>query len=368
MIASPHHSITPVKMMMRAVTWLEQNVNETSPFTTIGEAPPAHFVGQRVSIQSADRPQVDEQTIQLAPKPHLIAQLTELGLSSSGFVPKNRKALLILNTGSERRIGPNRLWVSFARERAAKGDVVLRLDQAGVGDSEAHPGASENDVYSPTVLNDISSAISWLKEQRHVTNVTLIGVCSGAYHGFQAAMAKLPVDHVVSINPLLFYWHSGISLKDTSTHPGGQLEHMANAGRSLRDPKKWLQLIQGKTDMKGLMRVLAARGKRRIKLQFRTLARTMGRPVAQDLAADLQAVTQSGVSLHFVFARGDPGQIILREEAGAVGERLQRDKKISVTVIDNADHTFTAASARLRLTQALHHLLDEFSHKEMHRH
>ena len=39
-----------------------------------------------------------------------------------------RRGIVLLSAGRERRVGPHRLWVPWARRRAAQGDVVLRLD------------------------------------------------------------------------------------------------------------------------------------------------------------------------------------------------------------------------------------------------
>src|SRR6202020_1242018 len=43
---------------------------------------------------------------------------------------------LLLNAGPQRRTGPNRMWVQIARSWAAQGVSTLRLDLAGIGDSE----------------------------------------------------------------------------------------------------------------------------------------------------------------------------------------------------------------------------------------
>jgi alpha-beta hydrolase superfamily lysophospholipase len=266
--------------------------------------------------------------------------------------------VLILNTGSERRIGPNRLWVSFARERAARGETVMRLDQAGVGESDLRPGSRENDVYGAAVQDDVRIAAEWLRDQAGAAHCTVVGICSGGFHAFHAALGGLPIHGIVPINPMLFYWHPNISLRDTATTSGGQLVHISNAKRSLRDPKKWLSLLRGEVDARGLARVILARNLRRARLALRGLARAIGRPGPKDLGVDLRNIAANGVAVNFLFSHGEPGLTLLHEETGRIGRRLQESNLLNVSMIADADHTFTAASSRTRLYAALHDVLD----------
>jgi alpha/beta superfamily hydrolase len=353
MIDSPHYAVTPQAIMAEVVAWLKNRKRET-PATT-GSAPGASpWVNGPVTLTLANGARVREQAIRISASPVLTAQLIEPETPPRG--PK--RAVLILNTGSERRIGPNRLWVSFARERAALGDTVMRLDQAGVGESDLRPGSRENDVYGDAVQDDVRAAVDWLRNQAGATHCTLVGICSGGFHSFQAARGGLPIQSIVPINPMLFYWHPNISLRDTATTSGGQLVHMNNARRSLRDPKKWLGLLRGEVDVRGLLRVIVARNLRRGRLALRGLARALGRPLPKDLGVDLRNITRNGTAVHFLFAHGEPGLTLLHEETGRIGRHLQDDGLLRVSMIADADHTFTAASSRTRLYGALHGALD----------
>jgi len=360
MVDSPHYARIPMVMMAHVVGWLAQATQAVSkhaqPSSTreIG----APYRADEAVLTVAGSSRVREHPLMLVAQPLLVAQLTEPEGLADARTPGDRQAVLILNTGSERRIGPNRLWVPFARVRAARGDVVLRLDQAGVGDSELRPGDAENDVYGPQVLNDVAAGLAWLRDRRGITHCTVMGVCSGAYHGFQAALAGLPVHSILSINPLIFHWVPNIPLRDTAAHPGGQLAHLAHARRGLRDPKKWLKLLRGKVDVGGLVRVIIARNIRRMKLATHAMARALGRPFPKDLAVDVQNILDRGITMQFVFSEGDPGRTILLEETGLIGRRLLANRSIKVDVISHADHTFTATESRTRLRARLHQLLD----------
>ena len=55
-------------------------------------------------------------------------------------------------------MGANRMHVSLARRWARRGYIVLRMDLAGLGDSGKRPGRPDNDVFSPSALDDVALA------------------------------------------------------------------------------------------------------------------------------------------------------------------------------------------------------------------
>ncbi|WP_396269301.1 alpha/beta fold hydrolase [Ideonella sp.] len=130
--------------------------------------------------------------------PGLVAQCTR---------PLSRavRATVFLSSGAERRIGPHRLWVAYARERAAEGELCLRLDLAGLGESAARaasePTARADVVYDARCVEDVRAALQWLTQTEGVTQVRLVGLCSGAYHAWRCAVSGLGLEQVVVITP-----------------------------------------------------------------------------------------------------------------------------------------------------------------------
>jgi hypothetical protein len=55
-----------------------------------------------------------------------------------------RTAVIFLNADANHRVGPNRLYVSLARDLAARGYPAFRFDVGGLGDSGPAPGMAEN--------------------------------------------------------------------------------------------------------------------------------------------------------------------------------------------------------------------------------
>ena len=96
--------------------------------------------------------------------------------------------VVLLNSGRIDHVGPGRLWVELARSRAAGGLRVVRVDLSGLGDSPARPEHPAGLVYSPAALDDVAEvtrAVSPLDPSA----VVLMGLCSGAWHSVQAALA-----------------------------------------------------------------------------------------------------------------------------------------------------------------------------------
>lgn len=107
--------------------------------------------------------------------------------------------VLLLNLGGDRRTGPSRLWVDLGRSWARKGVRVLRIDLGGLGDSPSRPGDDRYLIFPPGGIDDVISATKFLAPD-DPSGVLLMGVCSGAYHVAEAAMA-LKSKTVWLINP-----------------------------------------------------------------------------------------------------------------------------------------------------------------------
>jgi pimeloyl-ACP methyl ester carboxylesterase len=353
MLDSAYKSVVPRVLLNSVVGWVAQ-LPKNSPGSDRPASAPSRPWADIVTDNGVT---VREQAVRIDAVESLSAFVTEPLPAGEGDAP--RRALLILNTAGERRTGPSRVWVPFARERAAGGQIVMRLDQAGVGDSDFPRERSVVNPYSNDVLADIAAALEWLRDQRGVTACTVLGLCSGSYHGLKAALAGLAgLDTVVAVNPSLFYWHDGMPLEESTANPGNQVAHMHNAVRGIRDPQKWVRLLKGDIDMRGLGRVVCARAHRGLKFRLRDLARMSGLRVRNDLAAELRAIAKKGIGMQFVFSAGDPGLQVMKEEVGGAWRQLVASRAIGLSEVADADHSFMSPSSRRRLYQQLNLLLD----------
>jgi pimeloyl-ACP methyl ester carboxylesterase len=246
---------------------------------------------------------------------------------------------LLLNAGAIHHIGPSRLYVTLARAWAAEGHTVLRLDLSGIGDSGTRPGQADNLVYSPHAGADVATAVRHLRAQPGVSRVVILGLCSGAYHGFKAAVAGEPIFAIVPINPLTFFWKEGMSL-DFPAHKVAEESHRY-AESALR-LESWKKLARGEVHVRVLTQVLARRALSLVERHWRDLARQLGRPRPDDLGSELEALAARKIAVDFVFADGDPGMELLPLQGGSVVPRLLSQGKLRAHVITGPDHTFTA--------------------------
>lgn len=267
------------------------------------------------------------------------------------------RGLLLLSSGAERRTGPHRLWVAFARERARRGDVVLRVDLPGTGDSPPREAGRPDDLYDPRVTDDLAAVLDWMRQQLGVADISVVGLCSGGFHAWRAAVQGLPVAQAVVLNPLVYHWRPGMSL-DPMAHDFGAISVAADVGRALRDPARWRRLLRGQANLPVIARALWTRAASRGQQALRALARALRWPLRNDLPSDLRRVQQGATRLHFVFAEQEPGLVLLRQQAGPALPRAMRSGHVSLHTIASADHTFAGLVGRSQLYQHLHHVLD----------
>jgi alpha-beta hydrolase superfamily lysophospholipase len=262
-----------------------------------------------------------------------------------------RRAVILLNAAADYHIGAGRMYVSLARKWARRGYFVLRLDLAGIGDSATSPGQRDDEVFPPAALENVRAAIDFLQARYGVGDVTLMGLCSGAYHALRAAVAALPVNRVLLVNPLNFFWQKGMALREL------QLAEIVRFPAVYRERlfsfMHWRKLLTGQGPV-GIWRIIAIyihRLRLGLESTFRELARAARIRLQRDLGRELESLAARGVSVAFVFARGEPGITLLRLLAGSAIEEIK--DRCRVYVIDSADHIFGRRGPRSMLEKVL---------------
>ena len=267
-----------------------------------------------------------------------------------------RRAVIFLNIGADYHIGASRMYVSLARRWARSGYFVLRVDLAGLGDSDTRQGRTDNQVFPPDALTDIRAAIDFMGWRYGIRQVTLAGLCSGAYHALRAAAAGLPLNRLLMVNPQNYYWDEGMSLE------GLQLAEVVRNPVIYRERifsvVAWKRFLTGRVNVWRIAKIYLRRPLLALEFWSRNLARSAGVRLRRDLARELKEVVARGVRVVFVFARDEPGIELLRIEAGKTIKRLGDGCRIRI--IDSADHTFSRSGPR----QVLEGILSEelFAH------
>lgn len=110
-------------------------------------------------------------------------------------------AVVIGNSGGNPRHGFARFGVEFARNLARAGVASLRMDFAGLGDSiHLEDGAeARSGVFDTDRVPDVAAALDAL-QARGFRRFAIQGLCSGAYHAVQVALAEPRIDQVLAVN------------------------------------------------------------------------------------------------------------------------------------------------------------------------
>ncbi|MGH8994934.1 MAG: alpha/beta fold hydrolase [Acidimicrobiales bacterium] len=111
--------------------------------------------------------------------------------------------IVMLNSGNNYHVGPNRLWVDLARRWASTGFRCVRMDESGLGDSPTRPGLEPQVIWAPETFDDLDEARDVL-EPDDPGNFVLVGLCSGGYQALEDALRR-PVRAVYAINPSLHF-------------------------------------------------------------------------------------------------------------------------------------------------------------------
>lgn len=360
--ASPHHGEVPREAIQEITKWLRKSDSTTS--ISANQQPNAVFIQEMTTSYRPEepaRPSLDirlrERALEISTQPHLFGIISEPIVA----LPAERPTIILLNAGAAYRAGPGRLHVHLARRLAAEGYRCLRLDVNGLGDSVADEEHRENNSYSSTALRDIDLTMQFLRQQKLGQRFALLGLCSGAYAAFQAAVSLSDASLIESIllNPLTFYWRDGMTIKD-SFDRRLVVQHYY-LGSALQ-PAKWLKLLSGKTNIgwRGAARLLADKLQMLMPQPVANSPDQSGaqrpahsHPLQDDLPADLAQAMEHGRHLAMFLADTDPGYAILTGKAGKLAKSLQKSGRLNVEFLTNSDHNFSRRSARRDLVDAL---------------
>lgn len=343
MVAEPQYTVIPTGTIDHIRRWLVRDAAESR------EAVDPTAVEQIAADVSVERRSISETMVEIpiGPTRRLFGILSGPASDVAGPI------LVLPNAGSVHHVGPNRFYVELARALAAAGLPTVRIDLRNLGDSVPGPCRNENHPYPESAVADMGHALDWLAEQLGQDRFVVAGLCSGAHTAFHAGLevASQKIIAIVPINPLTFYWHSGMSLDTPDSHQ--TIVDAKYYGQAIKDPRKWGRLLRGRSNLPHISRFL---GRRMVQLTAqagrRTLERT-GLMGSSPLARDLRRMADAGCTIHFVFSSSDPGYEILTAAAGREVDRLAGEGALGITMIQEADHTFSRRSWRDEAIQAV---------------
>ena len=348
MIMTPPQSATiPLEMVAAMQAWLRKIVSAV-PARTNGRYLHAHSAASDVMSLRSEGPTLleplTERPLFFGTDSAIFGIITE---PRSGEI--RRRAVIMLNAGADVHVGVNGMNVTLARQWAGRGYIVLRMDLAGLGDSRKRPGQAENEVFPTTALDDIRAALQLLRDRYAVGDVTLFGLCSGAYHALRAAADGLAVNRILMVNPQNYFWKTGMTLDDLQV--AEVVRNPVVYRQRLSSWPAWKRLISGKVEIARIAKIYMARPQLAVGAKLRDVARWIGVRLRYDLGRELEEIDARGVKIVFVFARDEPGIDLLKIEAGSSLRRL--GERCRIRIIDDADHVFSQSGPRATLGNIL---------------
>jgi hypothetical protein len=228
--------------------------------------------------------------------------------------------VLIPNTGTEHRVGPNRLHVQMCRALASAGIPALRIDLSGFGDSSA------GGVLDST--RDLQEAIDELRKRGHGERVFGVGLCSGAHDIHQLArvdervIGAAFIDGYAYPTPLFRLNYAWQRLSDP-------LRMLRNLGRRLHDSS------DEKDDFDP------------------DEAEYLRQPSGADMSRDLQLFMRRQMALMFVYTGQVQSSYNYRGQLlDAFGE-LRAYDRLTLHYLIHADHTFSRTDMRSQMISTL---------------
>jgi pimeloyl-ACP methyl ester carboxylesterase len=332
MTQDAHSSVPPMEIWEAILDWLRTRFARLAPAQqeTVHDMPVSMQVGQRFI----------EEVITFN---GLVGVIT----SPSGRLPR-KTAVVLTNIGASHRVGNHLLYVRLARSLAELGYCSIRFDRAGTGYSRPTPEGMENDVYASSGIDDVRLAMDCLQSRCPCTQVTLAGLCSGAYFSYHAAILDMRVKGLILINLLTFQWHDGDSLelriRDTNKSTDFYL-------RTVVEPQTWLRVLKGEVAVGRIAVALTKRLVQKLRKQFMSLLiSASGKGERRGIVLqNFHHLLKRRVKVLFVFGADDASQDVVAAELGRDATGLKSPNLVQVDTVSWTDHTFTPLWAQAQL-------------------
>lgn len=345
MLATPYDALVPQRIVERVIGWLRAQPPLDLPASAASE----DGVAETMTLHGPNGGTISERALLVGDAPRLCGVVSE-----PVPAPKApRQGLLILD-----RVGTGRMWVQLARRRAARGDIAVRVNVAGVGDSDLRPGRDALQVYDEDTVDDIAAIVACMRHELRIDRLFIVGLCAGAYHALNAVLKGVPIDTVFSVNQVIYQWIPGMSL-DPSKADIGHLVLTKNASRSVRDLDKWKRVLRGDVDVMRHVSALARHAGDIVGRTLRPLLAPLGLGPTEDISVDkLRRATAGRTTLRLIFSSDDPGLGRLNVRASHVLPELHRTGRFSMDVMYDTDHTFTTRESQEQFFALLDGYLD----------
>jgi pimeloyl-ACP methyl ester carboxylesterase len=267
---------------------------------------------------------------------------------------------VLLNAGPQRHTGPNRMWVEIARRWAARGVPTLRIDLAGIGDSDGDTEAlvRVRTFYLPEYVEQVREALDMLAERGLPDRFLLLGLCAGAYWCLQAALQDERVAGIAMLNPGTLTWDEWRYTRDRTQELRERLFLASTWRRALRGELTLARHLETARAIAGRALRVPLRARRRL-----VLTRAAGEPTRDPGEALLDALRDRDQRALLVLSGKERLRAIF--ERSGLTERLDRWPNLELVLTGTTAQTHTLTP--LWLQHEVHALVDQALERELER-
>ncbi len=234
-----------------------------------------------------------------------------------------RAAFLFLGGWSGDRQGPHRLFLRFARRLARQGNLCLRIDYRGRGESDGRVG----EAGIGTMIDDADVAVHWIRSTLPAgTPITLVAICSGCKVAIGTAVRHADIRRLV-------LWSAEVmgSLRSADTNRLKTLGALRAYGRKLLRRETWRKILTGKVQTKMVGKAIA-----------RHETRSTEEARAEDVL--LAAFRNYAGAIRFIYGGSDPDAPLAAK--AYTGFCTRHRIPMELTVIPHAGHSYYGAGWR----------------------
>jgi pimeloyl-ACP methyl ester carboxylesterase len=339
MMAAPYESVAPEEVIATVAGWLDRA--PTAPVTPAPESAPREHDEVRIECDG----------VALTERPFAVTHSSGrlLAVATEPATPPEdvRPTLVLVNSGTLRRVGPSRMWVELGRRWAARGVRTVRFDLSRESDlspevlgrfhpAHGRPGDILWDHFSVDFPQQYQAVIDHLREHGHGERFILVGISSGAYWSLNHLRED---DRVV-----------GAAVVNCSALRWNEFESAQNDVAKLRSREFWQRLLRGDIPTERLLHALKATAR----LVLRRRGGTVGPVAVDEIDLLLHRLESADQEITFIFGAGEPMRLEL-ESNGRLAE-ITASPRVAVEDLDSKVRAHTLESVSLQ--RDAHALLD----------
>ncbi len=343
MFAEPHLSIAPQEIFSRMCNWLAEGASRRAPYDAVSN------LSDGVSAQLGNQ--------------GLVKEIARYSQGDGGLLfsietrPSKREPhptwLIFLTGRAVRHVGPNRIWVRFARELAASGFASLRLDGRSVGDSEGEGnGLMPNEEYYQEHIYDDVERIMEIGVAAGAKRFLMAGICSGATASYQVAWRRSDVGAIVLLNPL--------QLRHDPEDDERAKVQLAQKWRPRKglwtDPNAYLRLLKGESPVLKTLKILLIRATARVPFRAKS-----GTNEPSYVATGFYELTRKPVEVDIFLSGEDEIAVSFLERHFGAGLKNFDRERLRLHRVSNTDHTIRPLFAQNRFFQILRSALERIA-------